>query len=73
MSKEIDCQYTDEIICPYCGYEFGDSWEYMRSVESKFEVQCGDHHNCGKEFIVYPVMEITYCSEKLKNETQSHE
>lgn len=66
MSEEIDCRYTNEIVCPYCGYEFGDSWEYLRSdhYDSKIEVECGDHLNCGKEFIVYPDVAVTYCSEK---------
>ena len=24
---EHDTTCTDEIVCPYCGYEQGDSWE----------------------------------------------
>lgn len=66
MSEEIDCRYTDEIVCPYCGYEFSDSWEY--ADYSRVEVECGDHLNCGKEFIVYPDVTVTYCSEKKKDE-----
>lgn len=27
MSKEIYHSHTDEIVCPYCGYEFRHSYE----------------------------------------------
>jgi len=26
MSK-IDHEYTNEIVCPWCGYEMSDSWD----------------------------------------------
>lgn len=64
MSKEIDHDYTEEIVCPYCGYEFGDSWEYADYTEIK--VECGDHINCGEEFIVYPDITVTYTTRKIK-------
>ena len=28
-NKEIDCEHTDEIVCPYCGEEQYDSLEKM--------------------------------------------
>jgi hypothetical protein len=27
MNEEIDTEYKDDIICPYCGYKHQDSWE----------------------------------------------
>jgi sarcosine oxidase delta subunit len=27
MSEDIDCEGTDEVVCPYCGYVHSDSWE----------------------------------------------
>ena len=27
MTEEIDCEYTDEIVCPYCGYKHRNSYE----------------------------------------------
>lgn len=62
MSKEIDHNYTDEIVCPYCGCEFGDSWEL--SADSG-EEEC---YECGKEFEYYRHIEVTYCTYKITEE-----
>ena len=57
MSK-INCSYTDEVVCPYCEYEFSDSWEF-----ADFETfECCE---CGKEFKIFRHVEVTYCTEKL--------
>jgi hypothetical protein len=52
----IDHEYTDEIVCPYCGAEFRDSWGY------------GDHDfpecDCGKKFISKRDIDVTYITEK---------
>jgi len=56
--KEIDTQYTDEITCPYCGYENGDSWEF--GVDSDY-INCG---NCDEEFLCEPQVQISYCTYK---------
>lgn len=37
-------KYTDEICCPFCGYEHSDSWE-LRSDDG--DTDCG---SCGKTF-----------------------
>ena len=31
--SEIKHKYTKEIVCPYCGYEFSDSWDYSSDLE----------------------------------------
>ncbi len=41
--KEIYHEYTDEIICPHCGEEMMDSWEYSEDGED----ECWE---CGKKF-----------------------
>lgn len=41
--KEIDTQGTDEIVCPHCGREYDDSWEFGESGV----VTCCD---CDKNF-----------------------
>ena len=40
----IDHEYTKEIVCPYCGYEFSNSWEY--------DGECGEDQcsECDKYF-----------------------
>ena len=47
---------TNEITCPYCGYEFSDSWEH-----SDGEQECPD---CERKFEVERNTSITYSSAK---------
>ena len=61
MNEEIDCEYTDEIVCPYCGYELGDSYELGESGEY-------DCDKCGKEFEYHQHIEVTYCTYKITEE-----
>lgn len=53
--------FTQEIICPYCGYEPSDSWE----MESG-EYDCED---CEKSYEVERNIEVTYTTSKI-NETR---
>ena len=57
MSK-IDYEYTEEIVCPYCGEDVGDSWEYPE--EDK--ITCG---GCEKQFTYHRDTDITYVSKKI--------
>lgn len=50
--SEIDHLYTDEIVCPNCGMEKSDSWEYSDSGE----IDC----NCGITFEYYREVSCTY-------------
>lgn len=43
---EIDCRSTDEITCPYCGHEEGDSWEASDDDDAR---EC-QNEECGKKF-----------------------
>lgn len=56
-NKYIDHKFTDEIVCPYCGYEYGDSWEFDDDVE----LDCDE---CGKTFDATREFEITYSTTK---------
>ena len=42
--NNINHEYTDEIVCPYCGHEHGDSWE-LESDDG--ETNCS---SCDKPF-----------------------
>lgn len=55
--KAFDCDYTDEIKCPYCGYEDIDSWEMTEEEQDDFE--CA---NCEKVFNVVRHLTIQYSS-----------
>ncbi len=61
MSKtpsDLDCFGTDNIVCPWCGYENLDSWE--------FDVDSGDTecHECEKPFRYEREISITYTTSK---------
>ncbi len=58
-TKEIECEYTDEIVCPYCGYESGDSWEI--SADSGDDV-CPD---CDKKFHYERNVTVDYSTSKI--------
>ena len=62
MSKEFDTEFRDDIVCPYCGYEFTDSWEY-NDTQDEQKVDC---HDCGKEFLLYMHVTIDYSTYKKK-------
>jgi len=59
MSKYIDHDNTDEIVCPYCGYKHSDSWDYQNDDIGLIE--CG---SCNKEFYAYREITVTYSTEK---------
>lgn len=41
MNIDIDTKCLPHIACPYCGYEFTNSWELHDWVDGKeFEVDC---------------------------------
>lgn len=48
MSDKIDASCTRDLTCPYCGYEFEDSWD----CDQEGVIEC---HNslCGKRFSYY--------------------
>jgi len=57
MSK-IDHEVTDEIVCPYCGYAFSDSYEYHNSEL----ILC---HKCNKNFGLSVSHSIAYTTSKI--------
>ena len=54
--KEIDHEYTDEIVCPHCGYQYRDSWENSEGT-------C-DCEECHKSFSVERDVSVTYSTRK---------
>ena len=56
----FDHEYTDEVVCPHCGYEHGDSWD-MRDGEQ-------DCSECGKPFVMERYTTVKYTTEKLEGE-----
>lgn len=56
ISKGFNHEYTDEVVCPHCGYTEGDSFE---AVEG--ERECPD---CEKAYIMERNIIVTYSTEK---------
>lgn len=56
---EIDHEYTREIVCPHCGYEFGDSWE----ADDYGEDNCPE---CDGKFTFEREVDIHYSTTKKK-------
>lgn len=56
----IDHEGTETIVCPYCGCEFQDNWEYP---DEDWECSCQD---CGKKFYYSRDVQVSYTSHKLK-------
>ena len=57
-----DTDYTSDIICPYCGKKFNDSWQF--NDFDGCEILCND---CDNDFILNVDVEVTYCTEKRKS------
>ena len=53
---------SDEIICPYCEYEFNDSFEIEGGEEDLGEIDC---YNCDKAFSAQRNYSISYSTEKI--------
>lgn len=49
------------IVCPWCGYQDPDSWEFNSEYDDEYECV-----NCGKIFEVSQDVEIFYNSKKRK-------
>jgi len=65
--EDIDHENTDEIICPWCGKEVGDSWEM--ADDGKDET-CG---YCEKQFDYNRVIDVTYSTMRKKCEECEYE
>lgn len=61
--NKIDYEYTNNIICPFCGHEDKDSWEVELDNEETLLFECGD---CEKEFYATKSVTIDYSTEKAR-------
>ena len=52
--KELDCFREWHAICPWCGYEDEDSWEYQ---EGETDTECP---SCGEPYTVECTAEVLY-------------
>ncbi len=59
--SKFDHNYTSEVVCPYCGYEFLDSWEIADGYDGS-DYECRD---CGKLFRLDIMVKRLYSTAKL--------
>jgi DNA-directed RNA polymerase subunit RPC12/RpoP len=61
-SGERDTNSENEITCPYCGYEFSESYDYLKDTDTELgEIECRD---CGKPFICTVEFSVSYSTER---------
>jgi uncharacterized Zn-finger protein len=58
--KRLKHECTDEIVCPYCGYEFEDSYEFGNEEDLGL-IEC----DCGEEFYATMSIEVTYSTKEV--------
>ncbi len=61
MADKIDCEYTQEIVCPHCGYAHSESYEFGDGGEEDGQDECG---RCGKEFYWSRTISVSYSTWK---------
>lgn len=57
--ENIEHEYTHEIVCPHCGYEFMDSWEF--ESEDIGELDCDE---CDESFVAHRNISVSYSTKK---------
>lgn len=63
---EIDHSHTDNAVCPHCGTEHRDSWEFGALTRSDSgETDC---HECGKPFTWVREIEVTYSTRPVRGD-----
>lgn len=60
MNEEFDTWYTENIVCPYCGYVNDDSWEIASDYDDAYECE-----ECGKTFSWERIIDVSYTSHKV--------
>jgi len=65
VTNELNHFLTEEIVCPYCGYQHTESYEFFDDMEGDEDIECGD---CGEEFRGSRIVTIQYTSRKKENE-----
>lgn len=63
VGREFSLDYKNEPVCPHCGEEVKDAWDYGFEEDRQTEIQCP---NCEKEFWVIANVTITYSTGKIK-------
>lgn len=66
--SDIDCDYTDNVVCPYCGHEHEHDLHEMFGREDTIRTECDE---CGKQFEVSRDFSVSYSSSKIDHEAEA--
>jgi transcription elongation factor Elf1 len=58
-----DCEYTNEVVCPYCGHEYEESYEFFQKSDEPRTIDC---ENCEKTFYAARDVFVYYTTRKEK-------
>jgi hypothetical protein len=61
---EIDHEWTNDAVCPYCGYADKESWELDGEDGQEGETTCG---SCERDFIYYRNVSVTFTTMKIED------
>lgn len=51
------------VICPYCGYEHGDAWEWAAGETEGDRMEC---NGCKKVFVFWAEHDVTYLARDIE-------
>jgi transcription elongation factor Elf1 len=63
VSDDIDHDYTNEVVCPWCGHEHECSYEFFERNRESTESNCGE---CGKPFAASRYFDVSYSTKKIE-------
>ena len=63
--EEIDHEFKDNIVCPHCGFEHRDSYEWGQWNDECGEGECSE---CEKPFKWSREISVSYSTKKLGEE-----
>jgi len=66
QGEEIDHEFTDAIVCPWCGCEDHDSWEYHFDGDDQAEVDC---RKCREKFTAERHDRVYYTTMKIETKS----
>ena len=69
MSDDVQMDH-EYVICPHCGEQHGDCWEWVDERPALEECQ---NPECGKKFIAWAEHDVTYHAKKAPPEKTSPE
>lgn len=61
QQREINHEYTDEVVCPYCGDVKSESYEFFGDHDEDSGLTCDV---CGKEFTATRHVSVMYSTVK---------